>query len=140
MSDVFQTYNVYCPALTLESAPVTALNIAAGNWTVDKVTIVIPAGHAGLTGIQLWYGGGPAIPYESGWFSGDDDVIPIQPSNIFPAGVPWSVAMLNNDVIQHGWQTRWELSYLPSGTATSTPTVVTAADVYNAANLTAMGA
>ena len=140
MSDVFQTFNAYCEPGITEGAPTVSVAIAAGNWTVDKVTIVIPAGHAGLTGIQLWYGGGPAIPYESGWFSGDDDVIPIQPSNIFPAGVPWSVAMLNNDVIQHGWQTRWELSYLPAGAATSTPAVVTAADIYSAANLTTVGA
>jgi|SRR5690348_1440066 len=133
MADVFQVYNTTVQPGTGVNAPTVGLAIGANIWTVSKVTIVIPAGHAGLTGIQLWYGGGPAIPYDSGWFSGDDDVIPLEPSGAFPAGVPWSVAMINNDVIAHTFQTRWEMVYL-AGNGRGTPALpMSTADIYAAA-------
>lgn len=134
MPDDFRVYNATVnPGVTV-SAPTVTPMIPAGAWVVDKVSIVIPAGHAGLTGIQLWYGGGPAIPYLSGWFSGDDDVIPLELSDIFPQGVPWSVAMINSDVMAHSFQTRWELSYIQGGGGQASYQSLTAAAVYAAAD------
>ena len=133
MPDVFQVYNsTVQPGVTVDN-PTIADTIDAGPWTVDTVTIVIPAGHAGLTGVQLWYGGGPAIPYDSGWFSGDDDYIPLDLSEIFPPGVPWTVAMINNDVIPHSFQTRWAMSYLTGSSAPVPAAPVNVQDIYSAA-------
>lgn len=132
MPDVFQTFNSTVAAGVTVNAPTVDDVVGAGIWQVAKVSIVIPAGHAGLTGIQLWYAGGPAIPYDSGWFSGDDDVIPLELSGIFPAGVPWSVAMINSDVIPHAFQTRWEMNYIQS--AAQLPPALTYNDIYAAAD------
>lgn len=132
MPDVFQTYNTTVNAGVTVANPTVALSVGAGIWQVVKVSVVIPAGHAGLTGIQLWYGGGAVIPFNSGWFSGDDDVIPLELSDAFPPGVPWSVAMINSDVIAHAFQTRWEMNYIQSATF-ATPNV-NVQDVYAAAD------
>lgn len=132
MPDDFRVYNTTVNAGVTTAAPTVTPILPAGIWVVDKVSIVIPAGHAGLTGIQLWYGGGAAIPYLSGWFSGDDDVIPLELSDIFPQGVPWSVAMVNADVIAHSFQTRWEMSYVKGGGGQASYQSLTAADIYAA--------
>lgn len=133
MADVFQVFNTSVNAGVGVNAPTVQLAVGANLWQVTKVTIVIPAGHAGLTGIQLWYGGGPAIPWDSGWFSGDDDVIPLEPSGAFPAGVPWSVAMINNDVQTHVFQTRWEMIYAPNNANRQAVTPMSTSDIYAAA-------
>ena len=133
MADVFQVFNTSVNAGVGVNAPTVQLAVGANLWQITKVTIVIPAGHAGLTGIQLWYGGGPAIPWDSGWFSGDDDVIPLEPSGAFPAGVPWSVAMINNDIQQHTFQTRWEMIYAPNNSGAVAVTPMSTADIYAAA-------
>lgn len=133
MSDLLLCYNSTCPPSTGTSAPATDLSIGAGPWQLVKATIVIPVGHAFLTGIQLWYAGGAAIPYDSGWICGDDEVYPIELSNAYPQGVPWSVAMINNDVIAHSWQTRWELDYVEPGSVTVAAKQLAASDIYNAA-------
>lgn len=140
MADVFQVYNTTVNAGVTANAPTVTPVIRASTWQVMKVTIVIPAGHAGLTGIQLWYGGGAAIPYNSGWYSGDDEIHTVMLSDAFPFGVPWSVAMLNNDVIAHTFQTRWEMRIVrdTQGNAIAPPVDVT--DVYSAAdNLVGVG-
>ena len=133
MADLFLVYNSTCLAGITETDPEVQLSIGAGPWQVVKVTIVIPPGHAGLTGLQLWYAGGAAIPYDSGWYSGDDDIIPLDLSDTFPQGVPWSVAMINNDVVSHSWQTRWALNYVAPGSVTSAAKQLAVSDIYNAA-------
>lgn len=136
MADAFLVYNVTCPANHPVGNAVTALNVGAGPWRVRKVTLVIPPGHAGLTGIQFWFGGNAAIPYNGGWFSGDDDKQGFEVGDAFPVGVPWSVAMINADFSNaHSWQTRWEMDYVtPSVQATDT-TSVALSNVYAAGGL-----
>ena len=133
MADVFQAFNTTCAAGVTANNPTVALNVGAGRWQVVKVSIVIPSGHAGLTGLQLWYGGGAAIPYNSGWYSGDGDVIHLELGNDFPPGVPWSVAMMNADYISHSWQTRWEMNYVPDSSAQPSSQPIAVSDIYAAA-------
>lgn len=130
MPDVFQTFNTSVQPATGVSAPTITQVVDASVWQVVKVTLVIPAGHAGLTGIQLWYGGNSAVPYDSGWFSGDDDIIPLELSDAFPAGVPWSVAMINNDVIAHSFQTRWEMNIIRNGGPSPAAAQIALQDIY----------
>lgn len=139
MADLFLSYVHTCPASTPTTAPVTEATIPAGIYVVQKVTIVIAAGHAGLTGIALQYGGGNAIPYSGqAYFSGDDRVIPLQLSNAFPPGVPWGVAMVNLDGLPHSWETDWELNLITTQTTTSN-NALAVQDIYGADQLAAQG-
>lgn len=133
MADLQQTYNYTCPANTPITAPVTQDAIVSGIYEVIKVTIVIPPGHSGLTGIQLWYGQNAAIPYDSGWLSGDNEVYPVELSSNYPPGVAWQVAMLNNDVNDHSFQVRWEMNYLSAALGQTAPPTPTVQDIYAAA-------
>lgn len=117
MSDLQQTFDYTCPAGTPETSPVVAKAIQAGPYQVDRVTIVIPPGHCGLTGIQLWYGGNAMVPYDSGWISGDNEVYPYNLSNKYPFGSPWQVATINNDIWDHHWQVRWEMNFTTKAAA-----------------------
>lgn len=112
MSDLQQTFNYQCAANTTEAAPVVDTAIPAGPYRLDRVTIVIPPGHCGLTGIQLQYGGNAMIPYDSGWISGDNEVYTVEYSDHYPPGASWGVAMINNDAYLHSWQVRWEMNFL----------------------------
>jgi hypothetical protein len=94
------------PAGTPVSAPVsTTVPVPVG--TVVKVTIVIPPGHAGLTGLQVLLAGTPIIPYagaayligdnyQDSWEIGQD----VNPGNLTLAGY-------NTDIFQHTFYTRF---------------------------------
>lgn len=112
MSDLQQTYNYTVAAGTPQTSPTVADAIPAGPYRVDRVTIIIPPGHCGLTGIQLWYGKTAMIPFDSGWISGDDEVYSIDYSDHYPLGSPWQVAMLNNGQYDHHFQVRWEMNFV----------------------------
>lgn len=133
MSDLQQTYNYTVTAGTTEQAPSVQDAIPAGPYRVDRVTIVIPPGHCGLTGLQLWYGGNAMIPFDSGWISGDNEVYTIAYSAKYPPGASWQTAMLNNDVYDHHFQVRWEMMFL-SRRAESRFMRVGVGDVYLAAD------
>lgn len=112
MADLQQTFNHLCPAGTAASAPQIDNAIQAGPYRVTQVQIVIPIGHAGLTGVQLWYGGGAMIPYESEWISTDNETYTVNLSKRYPAGASWQVASINADVYDHVFQTRWEMDFV----------------------------
>ena len=119
-------------AARLEVADVTcAANVAVNNPTevvlnfpggiLRRFTIVIPDGHAGLTGIALGYGHNPVIPRSSGKFiSGNDEVIPFDYQDETP-GVAWSAFLCNLDTQSHTWEVRFEYDEV---TDASTPAPV----------------
>lgn len=111
MSDLQQTFNYTVPAGTTEAAPQISDAIPAGPYRVDRVTIVIPDGHSGLTGIQLLYGKTAMIPYDSGWISGNDEVYTLAYSAHYPPGAAWQVATMNLDFNDHHFQVRWEMNF-----------------------------
>jgi len=136
VSDLQQTYNYVVTAGTPVMSPTVANAIPPGSYRVDRVEIVIPPGHCGLTGIQLWYGGNAMIPYDSGWISGDDEVYEIDYSEKYPLGAPWQVAMLNNDIWDHHFQVRWEMNFV-SVAANAAFQRIGFGDIYLAADNTA---
>ena len=104
-----------------------------GLYYVSRVTIVIPDGHSGLTGIALAFGHQPVIPYNKGAFiSGNDEIIPYDLSDAYPAGVSWSCFLCNLDTGPHTWETRWELNLLPTSQLAAAPSL-TAEDILQAA-------
>lgn len=132
MSDLQQTYNYLCPAGTTEQNPTVSDAIPAGPYRVDRVTIIIPDGHCGLTGIQLWYGRSPMIPYDSGWISGNNEVYVLAYSAHYPPGAAWQVAIVNSDIYDHHFQVRWEMNFT-SRRAASRFTRIGLGDIYVAA-------
>lgn len=132
MSDLQQTFNYTVAAGTTEANPTVGDAIPAGPYRVDRVTIVIPPGHCGMTGIQLRYGHTAMIPYDSGWISGDDEVYTIDYSDKYPPGSSWEVAMLNNGGFTHHFQVRWEMDFT-SKKAASRFTRIGLGDIYLAA-------
>lgn len=107
--DAYQVYDVTCPANTPTTAPIEITTYPGGDDTVVGIEVVIPDGHAGLTGIAFAYGHTPIYPENTGGFvSGNDEVVPIVIADV-PHGVSWSVFLCNRDNQPHTWQTRWAL-------------------------------
>lgn len=110
--------NVYawapsCPAQTPVTAPAEFLLAGMDPIIPRKVTITIPDGHSGLTGIGVAFGHNVVIPAnENAFISGNDWTFPFDLSS-YPNGVTWSVFMCNLDLIAHVWQVIFEGDNLP---------------------------
>jgi len=78
--------------------------------TIRKIRIVIPAGHAGLTGIALGYGGNAVVPRSTGaYYQGDDRIIELDFTDNVP-DVPWQAFMYNLDTLNaHSWEVDFDL-------------------------------
>lgn len=108
MPDRVNVANVTCPAGTPVGAPVETYFTQFPPGIPRKLTIVIPDGHAGLTGIALGYGHQPILPDNTGaYISGNDESIPFDLTN-YSAGPLWSAFTCNLDLIDHSWQIRLE--------------------------------
>jgi hypothetical protein len=95
---------VSCPPNTPPTNPIK-VPLGFGGGILRVIRIVIPTGHAGLTGIALGYGGNPTIPFgRFAYYSGDDREIDIRYSDRQP-GVQWAAFLCSNDqVITHAWE------------------------------------
>lgn len=90
-----------------------------------KCTIIIPAGHSGLTGIGVAYGHNVVLPSNTGAFlSGDDDKLPFDMSS-YPDGVSWSVFLCNLDLQSHVWLVIFEGDTLVDPGASAPPQPIT---------------
>lgn len=101
--------------------------------------IVIPPGHAGLTGIALGYGHRGVIPYgELAFYSGDDDKIERNYTDIVP-GVPWSAFLCNLDLQAHVWEIRFDLDELDTLPASARSAPIAPSDIIAAGNASFAG-
>lgn len=71
--------------LVVETPPNTpAATPQSTTWTlergaVERMDVVIPSGHVGLTGVAFSWGGRQIIPYEGGeWITGNDDEVTVE--------------------------------------------------------------
>ena len=63
------------PDATLKTSPATS-EIVLSEGMIDSVSLLFPAGCAGLAGIQIWLGGYQLVPWSRGsWVRGDDHLI-----------------------------------------------------------------
>lgn len=112
MPDLVEVYNVTCAANITAAAPTEVALFNGGLFTVRKVTIIIPDGHSGLTGIAIAFGHQPVIPRNLGAFiSGNDESIPYDLTG-YPDGVAMSAFVCNLDSQPHVWQLRFEFDVL----------------------------
>lgn len=106
MAQRIETGTVTATAGTTVAAPSTVdLSFPPGD--VDELEIVIPAGHAGLTGIAIGQGGQVVIPATAGeYIVGDNDVIR-WPLDGFLDNGSWFAQVYNLDVFDHQWFLRF---------------------------------
>jgi len=107
--------------------------------TIRKIRIVIPAGHAGLTGIALGYGGNAIVPRSTGaFYSGDDRIVDIDFTDNVP-DVPWSAFLYNLDTLNtHSWEVDFDLDDSSNDLTATAPAVISPAAIV-AAGTAAMG-
>lgn len=137
---LLQIFDVTCNESVTEANAVEVATVPAGLYAVTKVTIWIPDGHAGLTGIALAYGHNPVVPMNGTFLSANDEVFSFEMGNDYPPGVAWSVFLCNLDLQPHNWETRWELSSLTPSTPTPVAPSLTAADILAAGVAAGVGA
>lgn len=128
MPDRVEVFDVTCPASTPETEPIeVAFDYPPG--IPRKVTIIIPDGHAGLTGIALGYGHNAVIPRTTGKFiSSNDEFITFDLSN-YPAGPIWSAFVCNNDLLPHAWEVILELDEIAATTNAPAQAALPVADI-----------
>jgi len=69
---------------------------------VEAITVEIPAGHAGKTGIAVSFGNNQIIPTGgSAWMSGNKKTIRYDLDDMFPGGVGWFVDHYNSGKRAH---------------------------------------
>jgi hypothetical protein len=125
-----EVWDVTAPAGTTTTNPLEVVTVTPGLWTVVACTVVIPDGHAYTTGIALGFGHQQVVPRNPGaYISGDGE-----PYNIdligYPAGVPWSVFLVNTDTQAHSWETRWVLEEVSQQQASAVPQPIPASQIY----------
>jgi hypothetical protein len=97
-----------------------------------RVTILIPPGHALLTGIALGYGHTPLLPdNQPGFFEGDDERLVFDLDN-YVNGPVWSAFVYNLDYLAHGWQVRFELDEFRTGQPVTPTTALAVQDIIKA--------
>jgi hypothetical protein len=121
MATRFESTVVTCNASVAPSNPtVVALGFDGG--IVLAMRIVIPDGHAGLTGIALGYGGNATVPFGAlAYYSGNDREIILRYTDNQP-GVAWSAFLCNGDTQPHGWEIDFDLS---DALTSNAPTLIT---------------
>lgn len=133
MAQRVEIFQVTAAAGTQQAAAAeTILEMTPG--IVRQLEIVIPPGHAGLTGIAIAQAHQIILPRKGNvWIIGDDDKITWPLENFLDADT-WSAFAYNTDaVFPHSWYLRFLLDEIEAPIATgSTPIAVQ--DIYAAAN------
>lgn len=103
------------------------------------IRILIPAGHAGLTGIALGYGSNPTVPFgRFAYYSGDDREVIIAYSDRQP-GVTWAAFVCNNDLIDHQWEVDMDFDDSDATNATSSIAPLSSANILAAGEAAMLG-
>lgn len=115
----FEQANVTCAGGVVATAPVQVQFPFVGG-IVRKIRIVIPDGHAGLTGIALGYGGNAVVPFGNGaFYSGNDREVILDYTDNVP-GVTWAAFLCNLDLQTHSWEIDMDFDDIDAQNATPT--------------------
>lgn len=124
MAQRVQIFKVSCAANTAQSAAIeTDLTFNPG--IVREIEILIPAGHAGETGLAIAQAHQIVIP-DTGtdWIIGDDDLLRWPVTDFLNSG-SWSAFTYNTDVVNsHSWYLRFLIDEIPSAVNTAAPTML----------------
>lgn len=118
---VFNSLTV--PKGTASSAPATA-PWDLGSVVIVNIEVMIPPGHAGLTGLAIAYSGQQLVPWANGnaWLKGDDltRVIPFD----FQVGRPLTLSGFNTDIFDHTFYLLAEVTDLSQPITATRPGLV----------------
>jgi hypothetical protein len=124
-----EVFDVVAPAGTAKAAPLEVPTPFMQGELVG-VSIIIPDGHNGLTGIQLAVAHSQAIPFtRAAWIVGNDDEVSFDTIG-YPNNGAWSAFVYNADIFQHIFHVRYEVAdfaFMPAATLEAplpTPLVV----------------
>jgi hypothetical protein len=127
---------VTCAVSVVPTNP-TIVPLGFDGGILRVIRIVIPDGHAGLTGIALGYGGNPTIPFSlQAYYSGNDREVIIAYTDNVP-GVSWSAFLCNGDLQVHSWEVDMDFDEINVTNASTLVGPVTS-DAIIAAGTTAM--
>lgn len=126
MTSRLYTSQLIVPVGTPIAAPFSQ-PVVLDDINLDKVTVIIPDGHAGLTGVAIFWGGVQIVPYTGAtWLTGNGEAIDFEyDGQVTAAGL--TVAGYNLDVFQHAFLFRWFLSPLTGGSPVTIDSANTAA-------------
>lgn len=115
-------FHVTCPAGTAVAAPVTQ-DCSFNQAEVQEIEVIIPDGHAGLTGLQLQQAHQAVIPYNAGgYIHGNDEQLRFAVEDYIDNG-NWQALMYNIDVYDHSWDVRFYCGNAAQPAAPAAPVV-----------------
>lgn len=132
MAQRVEIFKVTCNANTAQSAAVeTVLTFDPG--IVREVEIVIPDGHAGLTGIALAVAHQVTIPATgTAWIVGNDEVVRWPLDKYLNTGA-WSAFAYNTDITNsHSWYLRFLIDEIAPPVSLTLPAPVAAGAIVGA--------
>lgn len=128
MPSRFESQVVTCLSARLPSNPIRQPLTFSGG-ILRRIHVLIPAGHAGLTGIALGYGGNPTVPFgNQAYYSGDSREIILDYLDNNP-GVSWAAFMCNIDTISHSWEVDMEFDDVAGNTTATVLTPLSPTDI-----------
>lgn len=106
MASRLELFTVTCPPGTLQSAPIV-VDTLFDIGQVDRVEILVPPGHSGLTGFQLRHSGAGVFPREDNKFvTADSEIIKWDVDDV-PTSGRWALRVFNADIYPHSWYVRY---------------------------------
>lgn len=129
MADRVEIFSVTCAANVAQSAAIET-NLSFPPGYAREVEIVIPAGHAGVTGIAIAQAHQIIIPSSGNtWIISDDEIIRWPLSNYSDSG-SWSAFTYNNDATNpHSWYLRFLIDEINVGVTATRITPLSAAAI-----------
>lgn len=121
MAQRVEIRQVTSAAGTAQSAAVET-NLSFDPGIVRAIEILIPAGHAGETGIAIAQAHQIIIPYDgTDWIIGDDNLLTWPVDDYLQTG-SWSAFTYNTDAFNdHTWYVRFHVDELGAAVSTAAP-------------------
>lgn len=109
MADWIESFTVTVAA-NVASPGVESVLTTRQDGVVERVEIVIPNGHAGLTGIAMFFSLAQVIPYVGGQFvRGNNRRYSFDLDNL-PTGQLWQAFAFNTDIRSHSFRVLFHIA------------------------------
>lgn len=107
MAERIEKFTVTAPARTAAPGGFTALDFTDGIMT--RIEVYIPDGHAGMTGIRIFYGSQQVLPRTGpGFLRGNAKTYATDVENL-PSGTGWRARIFNEGAYDHAFELTLEL-------------------------------
>jgi hypothetical protein len=122
VAERIEKFTVTAASGTVAPGDFTALDFTDGIMT--RIEVKIPDGHAGLTGIRIFYGNQQVLPRTGpGFLRGNATTYATDVDNL-PSGSGWQARVFNEGYIDHSWELVLELDELGSGSVDLPPVLL----------------